>query len=65
MLSQTETIVVFSILIAFAVSAVTLSIMILRRGKLYHRLKPEGRPRRWVLVSALVLFAVFVIWFPV
>jgi hypothetical protein len=39
--------------------------MILCRGKLYHRLSPEARPRRWVLISLLVLLAVFVIWFPV
>jgi hypothetical protein len=42
-----------------------LSASILLRGKLYHRLKPEARPRRWVLISLLFLFAVFALWFPV
>jgi hypothetical protein len=57
--------IVFALLGALAVTAVTASIVILRRGKLYHRLKPESRPRRWVLMSMLTLFGVFVIWFPV
>jgi O-antigen/teichoic acid export membrane protein len=47
------------------ISAVVLSVTILRRGKLYHRLRPEARPRRWILISLLFLFAVFAISFPV
>ena len=47
------------------VSAAVLAIVILRRGNLYHRLGSEERPRRWVLISLLVLLAVFVVWFPV
>lgn len=56
---------VFALLAALAITAVTASIVILRKGKLYHRLKPESRPRRWVLISILVLFGIFIIWFPV
>jgi O-antigen/teichoic acid export membrane protein len=52
-------------LFVLAVAAVAISIAMLRRGELYHRLKPENRPRRWVLLSMLVLFAVFLVWFPV
>jgi hypothetical protein len=65
MLSDTGTIIVVSLVVGLGISAVVLSITMLRRGKLYHRLSPEARPRRWVLISLLVLFAVFVIWFPV
>ena len=65
MLSQTATLLVLALMVGLAITAVTLSIVILRRGKLYHRLKPETRPRRWVLISLLVLFAVFLVWFPV
>ena len=59
------TVAVVILLIAFAISAVVLSIMILSRGKLYERLSPETRPRRWILISVLVLFAIFVIAFSV
>ena len=59
------TVAVLILLIAFAISAVVLSIMILSRGRFYQRLSPEARPRRWVLISVLVLFAIFVIAFSV
>jgi O-antigen/teichoic acid export membrane protein len=63
MLSHTGTIIVLSLVVGLGISAVVLSIIILRRGKLYHRVSPEARPRRWVLISLLVPFGVFVIWF--
>ena len=50
MRSHAGTIIVLSLLVGLGFSAVVLSITILRR---------------WVLISLLVLFAVFVIWFPV
>ena len=65
MLSHTGTVIVLSLVVRLGTAAVVLSIIILRRGKLYHRLSPEARPRRWVLSSLLVLFVVFAIWFPV
>jgi MFS family permease len=65
MLSHTATIIVISLVVGLGISAVVLSILILRRGRLYHRLRPEARPRRWILISLLFLFAVFAIWFPV
>jgi hypothetical protein len=59
------TVAVLILLIALAISAVVVSIMILSRGKLYERLSPETRPRRWMLICVLVLFAMFVIAFSV
>ena len=55
----------FGLLVGLGFVAVGLSIALLGRGKLYHRLSPETRPRRWVLISVLVLAAVFIVWFPV
>jgi O-antigen/teichoic acid export membrane protein len=65
MLSQTREIIVAGLLFVLGTSAVTLSILMLRRGKLYHRLSSNARPRRWVLISLLTLLAGFAIWFPV
>lgn len=65
MLSSNGTFVVLGLLLLVGVAAVWLSISILSKGKLYHRLKPEARPRRWVLISLLGLFLIFVVWFPV
>lgn len=59
------TIAVLAFLVALAILSVSLSVLILRRGRLYKSLKPESRPRRWVLFFLLVLFAVFLIWFPI
>lgn len=53
------------LLVFLAVLAVSVSIHILLRGRLYHYLKPASRPRRWVLFSLLVLVGVFLAWFPV
>ena len=41
------------------------SISVLRRGPVYHWLRPESRPRRWVPILWLIDFAVFRAWFPV
>ena len=65
MLSDTGAVVVLALMIGLGISAVVVSISILRRGKLYHRLNPEARPRRWVLICLLFLLAVFIVWFPV
>jgi len=65
MLSPTGSLILWVLLVGLGIAAVWLSTAILRRGKLYHRLKPEARPRRWVLISVLVLFVVFLVWFPV
>jgi hypothetical protein len=65
MLSPTGTVIVIGLIALLGVSAVALSINILRRGRLYRRLRPEARPRRWILLALLFLFAVFAIWFPV
>ena len=52
-------------LLLLAVAAISASVNVLVRGRIYRRLKPESRPRRWVLLALLVLFAVFAVWFPV
>src|ERR1700682_1266797 len=65
MLSRNGTLIVLVVFIVVGIVAVWLSIMILRRGKLHQRIKPEARPRRWVLILLFALFAVFLIWFPV
>jgi hypothetical protein len=65
MLSQNGTVIVLGLLIVLGIVVVWLAITILWRGKLYLRLKPDARPRRWVVISLLALFAVFMIWFPV
>ena len=38
--------------------------LLLRRG-LYHRIKPESRPRRWAVFSFLILLVSFAVWFPI
>lgn len=65
MLSQSGAFMVLGLLVALGITVVWLSITFLCRGKLYQRLKPDARPRRWVLISLLALFLVFIIWFPV
>ncbi len=52
-------------LLLLSVAAIGASVNILLRGSIYKRLKPESRPRRWVLMALMMLFAVFAIWFPV
>lgn len=65
MLSSNGTSVVLGLLLMLGVAAVWLSLTILFRGKLDHRLKPNARPRRWVLIFLLALFLFFAVWFPV
>ena len=62
--SPSGTFTVLGLLVSLGIVAVWLSVSILRRGKLYHRLKPEARPRRWVVIALLSLFLIFVVWFP-
>jgi hypothetical protein len=62
---NTASLLLLSGLILLAVVTVSASVNILLRGRLYQRMKPQRRPRRWVLYSLLLLFAVFVVWFPV
>lgn len=62
MLNDTLVLACFGLL---ATIAVTTSILILARGRFYHSLKPDSRPRRWVLFSLLFLFGVFLVWFPI
>jgi hypothetical protein len=56
---------VLFVLFCIGSAAVLVSVDILRQGKLYHSLKPEARPRRWVLIWLLVLLTTFAVCFPV
>jgi len=51
--------------VALGLCAILLSIRLLLKGRLYKRISPKSRPRRWVLYSVLVLSTCFAIWFPV
>jgi drug/metabolite transporter (DMT)-like permease len=62
---ETDYLIPLGLLIGLGIAAVSVSAAILSKGKLYHRLKPESRPRRWVLIWSLALFLIFIIWFPV
>ena len=64
MLSTSGTFAALGLLVVLGLATVWLSISLLWRGKLYQRLKPEARPRRWVLLSLLALLLIFVVWFP-
>jgi RsiW-degrading membrane proteinase PrsW (M82 family) len=57
--------VCFGALVVAAVILLSVSIHLLMRGRFYHRLKPESRPRRWVVYLFLSWFVAFVLWFPV
>ena len=48
-----------------AICTVGTSISVLRRGPVYHWLRPESGPRRRGLILLLLDFAVFWAWFPV
>jgi hypothetical protein len=48
-----------------AICTVWTSTSILRRGRVYQWLRPESRPRRWILILLLIDFAIFCVWFPV
>src|ERR1700693_2165022 len=47
------------------ISVAAIAAALLWKGTLYHSIKPEARPRRWVLILLLALFAIFIVWFPV
>ena len=48
-----------AVLVFLAVCTVWTSISVLRQGSVYRWLQPEKRPRRWVLLVLMQLFAVF------
>jgi len=52
------TIIVLLLLVATGICVAAISVAILWKGTLYLRIKPEARPRRWVLISSLGLFAI-------
>jgi len=52
-------------LAALAACTVWTSVSVLCHRRVYHWLRPERRPRRWVLIALSQLFLVFCVWFPV
>src|SRR5271157_2410496 len=56
---------ILGMFVVVAVTATLVSILMLRRGRFYHWLKPESRPRRWVLSLLLIMSAAFLAWFPI
>jgi hypothetical protein len=60
-----NTALLLGLLLILAVASVTVALNVLLRGRIYQHLKPQSRPRRWVLVSMLLLFSAFAVWFPV
>jgi len=50
---------IVAVLVFLAVCTVWTSISVLRQGSVYNWLQPEKRPRRWVLIILMQLFAVF------
>lgn len=54
-----------SFLAILAVASIAASLDILFRGELYRSLKPNSRPRRWVMVVLLLSLATTFVWLPV
>jgi len=52
-------------LLILAIASVAVTLNVLLRGRIYQRLRPQSRPRRWVLLSTLLVFTAFAAWFPV
>ena len=53
------------IFVIILVVAVYVSVNILFRGRIWHWLKPDSRPRRWVLICLLASLGTFLIWLSV
>jgi hypothetical protein len=51
-------------LLSLGAAVTWLSVEMLRQGRLYHRLKPSARPRRWVLIWLLFALGACVAWLP-
>ncbi len=62
---STVTALVVAFLSLLAVLVTIASILILSRGKIYHRIPVKSRPRRWVIAIFFSYFVVFCLWFPV
>jgi hypothetical protein len=59
------TVGVLIFLLLLTVVSVAVSINILLRGRIWRRLKPNTRPRRWVLIWLLVSLFLTFVWLPV
>jgi len=59
------TVLVIAFLGLLAVFVSVACIVILRGGKLYHRIPQKSRPRRWFVAIFFSYFIMFCVWFPV
>jgi archaellum biogenesis protein FlaJ (TadC family) len=59
------TIIAGAFLIVLAIASVSVATNILLRGKIWRSLKPESRPRRWILILLLASLGMTFIWLPV
>ena len=61
---STATALVVAFLGLLALCVTVASILILSGGKLYHKIPPKSRPRRWLVGIFFSYFVVFCLWFP-
>lgn len=59
------TIAVLAFLLSLTLVSVAVSVNILLRGRIWQRLKPASRPRRWVLIWLLISLFLTFVWLPV
>lgn len=59
------TVAVLIVLLSLTFVSVAVSINILLRGRIWQRLKPASRPRRWVLIWLLISLFLTFVWLPV
>jgi hypothetical protein len=58
------TVAVLVFLLSLTLVSVAVSINILLRGRIWQRLKPASRPRRWVLIWLLISLFLTFVWLP-
>ena len=59
------TVAVLIFLLSLTLVSVAVAINILLRGRIWRCLKPESRPRRWVLIWLLISLFLTFVWLPV
>jgi hypothetical protein len=59
------TVAVLVFLLSLTSVSAAVSINILLRGRIWQRLKPSSRPRRWVLIWLLISLFLTFVWLPV
>ena len=59
------TVAVLAFLLLLTMVSVAVSLNILLRGRIWQRLEPASRPRRWVLIWLLLSLFLTFVWLPV